>query len=431
LTHQPRGEVELISTLSRRSFLVLGAVASGTFFLGGCGPLGSAPLKPELADVPTVDQLILTSVVDNVYDAFAQAKRFDNLTVQRTPNRLPSPLLAEHGLAFHLASLRGAERKQILLDFALTWRTLTNNYVGTKIDPAPVDALILSHGHFDHYGTLPNLVKAESGWKGRGMTLYAGGEDTFCHRWVVAADGQRQDFGQLDRTAIEDSGVKVVLGEQPNLVARHAVTSGHIQRVTDFEAVTPSFRLEASGPGSLCGLPNLHFPAGVVNKEVAPGELVPDIMWGEHGTAYNVKNRGLVVISSCGHAGIVNSIRQLQRTTGIEKIHAVVAGWHLAVSSDDVVKQDGQCHQGHESRLCHPDALHREQYRCGPRARDAEQANPALQWDTHRVRSGLEPVTNRRIATSGTARPMSEGGTTHRQTQSESIKRSRRKRDPR
>jgi 7,8-dihydropterin-6-yl-methyl-4-(beta-D-ribofuranosyl)aminobenzene 5'-phosphate synthase len=77
----------------------------------------------------------------------------------------------------------------------------------------------------------------------------------------------------------------------------------------------------------------------VVNKEVAPGELVPDIMWGEHATAYNVSNRGLVVISSCGHAGIVNSIRQLQQVTGIEKIHAVVGGWHLAVSPDDVVEK--------------------------------------------------------------------------------------------
>jgi 7,8-dihydropterin-6-yl-methyl-4-(beta-D-ribofuranosyl)aminobenzene 5'-phosphate synthase len=326
-------------SLNRRGFLVLGAVTGSTFFLGGCAQLNRAPLRAELADVPTVDQLILTNIVDNVYDAFAPANKFDNLTVSRTPNSFQTPPLAEHGLAFHLASTRGAEHKQVLLDFAFTWRTLSNNFSATKIDPSPVDALILSHGHFDHYGALPDLVKAEANWKGRGLTLYAGGEDTFCHRWIVTPDGQRQDFGQLDQAFIEDNGIKVVLGEQPQVVTGHAVTSGHIQRVTDFEAVTPSFRLEAGNPGSLCGLPNLHFPAGVVNKEVAPGELVPDIMWGEHATAYNVSNRGLVVISSCGHAGIVNSIRQLQQVTGIEKIHAVVGGWHLAVSPDDVVQK--------------------------------------------------------------------------------------------
>ena len=55
-----------------------------------------------------------------------------------------------------------------------------------------------------------------------------------------------------------------------------------------------------------------------------------DTFWGEHATAYHVKNRGLVIISSCGHAGIINSIRQIQKATRIEKIHAVVGAgiWH-------------------------------------------------------------------------------------------------------
>jgi 7,8-dihydropterin-6-yl-methyl-4-(beta-D-ribofuranosyl)aminobenzene 5'-phosphate synthase len=324
-------------TVTRRGFVVLGAIASGAFFLGGCASRASVPDVPRLSSVPVVDQLILTAVVDNNYDTFARAQKLDNLTVQRTPLGGSAPLLAEHGLAMHLASARGAERKEMLLDFALTWRTLTNNYAGTKIDPAPVDALILSHGHLDHYGALPDLVKAEGAWKGKGLTLYAGGQDTFCHRWVVGADGQKQDFGQLDQAALEASGVKVVLGEQAQVVEGHAVTSGQIERLTDFEAVTPSFRLEAGAPSSVCGVPNLHFPNGVVNKEVAPGELIPDIMWGEHATAFNVKNRGLVVISSCGHAGIVNTVRQMQQVTGIEKVHAIVGGWHLAVSPDDVV----------------------------------------------------------------------------------------------
>jgi len=71
--------------------------------------------------------------------------------------------------------------------------------------------------------------------------------------------------------------------------------------------------------------------------EAKPGELVQDIFWGEHATAYHVKNRGLVIISSCGHAGIINSIRQIQKATGIDKVHAVVGGWHLAPSPDEIV----------------------------------------------------------------------------------------------
>src|ERR671933_10834 len=56
-----------------------------------------------------------------------------------------------------------------------------------------------------------------------------------------------------------------------------------------------------------------------------------------HATAYHVKNRGLVIISSCGHAGIINSIRQIQKATGIDKVHAVVGGWHLAPSPEEIV----------------------------------------------------------------------------------------------
>ena len=114
-------------------------------------------------------------------------------------------------------------------------------------------------------------------------------------------------------------------------MAGHAVTSGHIPRLTDFETPLASFELEAGGSG--LGLrPALHFPAGHDAGRGPAGELVQDIFWGEHATAYHVLDRGLVVISSCGHAGIVNSVRQLQQVSGIEKVHAVVGGWHLAPS---------------------------------------------------------------------------------------------------
>jgi 7,8-dihydropterin-6-yl-methyl-4-(beta-D-ribofuranosyl)aminobenzene 5'-phosphate synthase len=75
----------------------------------------------------------------------------------------------------------------------------------------------------------------------------------------------------------------------------------------------------------------------MVQAEVAPGELEPDLFWGEHATAYHIRDRGLVVISSCGHAGIINSIWQLQKATGIERVHAVVGGWHLAPAPDEIV----------------------------------------------------------------------------------------------
>src|SRR5581483_2395205 len=140
--------------MDRRRFLKLAAVAGGTLALGGPGRLARGAASRT---VPTVDRLVLTNVVDNVYDVFARGGRQGTLTVQRTPlgRRGEPALLAEHGLAFHAESLRGDERRQVLVDFSLTDRTLLNNYRVLGIEPTRADALVLSHGHGDHYGALP------------------------------------------------------------------------------------------------------------------------------------------------------------------------------------------------------------------------------------------------------------------------------------
>jgi 7,8-dihydropterin-6-yl-methyl-4-(beta-D-ribofuranosyl)aminobenzene 5'-phosphate synthase len=326
--------------MERREFLKLGAIAGGTIFLGGVGRRWRSVASAAGTAVPTVDQLVMASVVDNFYDVFAKRGKIGDVMVQRTP--VPYPygsgvmLLSEHGLAYHLESVRGSERKEILLDFALTDRSLTNNNKGLKVNPTKADALVLSHGHVDHYGALLDLARAYQGRMKQGITLYAGGEDTFCHRWVMTPDGGKLDYGQLDRAELEARGVKVVLAKQPTVVAGHAITSGQIPRLTDFEKSPPAARLEAGPPGSGCEA-SLHFPPGTLKVEVKPGEMVTDIFWGEHATAYHVKDRGLVVISSCGHAGIINSIRQIQKVAGIDKVHAVVGGWHLAPAPDEVV----------------------------------------------------------------------------------------------
>src|SRR5262249_43611231 len=164
-----------------RQFLRLGAVGSGVIVLGGLAA-GRRVAAQQASAIPAVDRLVLTNVVDNVYDVFAKAGKLDTIAVQRTPLGKPGTLLAEHRLAYPLESMRGSERREILLDFSLTELNLTNNYTVLKVDPAKADALILSHGHADHYGALAPLV--EKGTIKSNLTLYAGGEDTFCQRFV-------------------------------------------------------------------------------------------------------------------------------------------------------------------------------------------------------------------------------------------------------
>ncbi len=318
--------------MNRRELLRLGAVGSVTFALGGIKPLGGDPAVAQMSAPPTVDRLVLTSVVDNVYDAFARGGKLDTVTVQRAALDPKGLLLFEHGLAYHLESVRGGERREILLDFAATQGSLLNNYGLLKVDPGRADALIVSHGHFDHYGALPDLARVAQGKLKPGIPLYAGGEDTFCHR-VVVTPGGSVDYGTLDRSALEGRGIKVVLAKQPAAVAGHAFVTGQIARVTDFEKPPAAARLMAGPMESACTAG--HF--GATSVEVKPGDLVPDTFPGEHATAYHVKGRGLVVITSCGHAGVVNSVRQAQKVSGIQKVHAIVGGFHLAPAPDEIV----------------------------------------------------------------------------------------------
>ena len=310
--------------MDRRRFLVLGTAGSGVMALGSVSLLGRGAARAQSSAVPVVDRLVMTNAVDNVYDIFARGGRLDTITVQRTALGVP-PLVAEHGLAYHLESQRGAERRQILLDFGLTDTTLFQNYRALQIDPAHADALIVSHGHRDHYGALPELARRESGKLKPGLTLYAGGEDTFCHRFVTTAAG-RTDQGQLDRAALEARGLRVVLARQPTTIAGHAFSTGQIARITDFEKPPATARLMAGPMDSACSA--THF--GATTVEVKPGELVADTFQGEHATCYHVKDRGLVVVTSCGHAGVINSVRQAQKASGVPKVHAVVGGFHTS-----------------------------------------------------------------------------------------------------
>jgi 7,8-dihydropterin-6-yl-methyl-4-(beta-D-ribofuranosyl)aminobenzene 5'-phosphate synthase len=128
--------------------------------------------------------------------------------------------------------------------------------------------------------------------------------------------------------------------------------SGQIARVTDFETATvgglpvsatnQAARLEVGAKGSICG-DVAHFQPTLT--EAAEGELVPDQFLGEIATAYHVRDRGLVIISSCGHSGIINTIRHLQAATGVEQVHAVVGGIHLAAAPDALVAKTAEAFQ--------------------------------------------------------------------------------------
>jgi 7,8-dihydropterin-6-yl-methyl-4-(beta-D-ribofuranosyl)aminobenzene 5'-phosphate synthase len=227
----------------------------------------------------------------------------------------------------------GADTRNLLLDFGYTPEALMGNLETIGVDPTKAQALILSHGHFDHFGGLIDYLKVHRSRLPADLTLYVGGEDNFCNRRVFGqTPGQFSDWGVLDRRELEALKVKVVKCEQPTVMLGHAFTTGNIERKS-FERVLPntqvSYRKDANGVG--CSMP--------AEDAKANGQFVPDQHVNEHATCFNVKGRGLVVISSCGHAGIVNTVRQAIAVSGEKDVHAVMGGFHLFPAPDDYVAQ--------------------------------------------------------------------------------------------
>jgi 7,8-dihydropterin-6-yl-methyl-4-(beta-D-ribofuranosyl)aminobenzene 5'-phosphate synthase len=122
-----------------------------------------------------------------------------------------------------------------------------------------------------------------------------------------------------------------VLAENP-VVVGHAFTTGKIKRSSK-ERVLPNTQVELAMKDGLGCNASHYAPAEL------QGKIVPDEHLHEHATCFNIKDRGLVVISSCGHVGIVNSARQAQEVSGVQKVHAIVGGFHLGPAPADYLNQ--------------------------------------------------------------------------------------------
>lgn len=283
---------------------------------------------------PPIDELRVTVVADSYFDALAADEERPQLTVLRGRGLL----LGQHGLSLYLESRRGVEPRRFLLDFGMTGEVLARNLELLEIDVSEIDALILSHGHVDHFGGLAPFLAAWRGSMRRDLPLFIGGEDVFCHRYHLPASGGRRSYGVLDRRALADANVRVVLAEKPALVAEHAHTTGMIPR-TSFEKVLPSTFVETGlfGGFGCCGAA----PRAKSAPAPAPDnpELFFDDHWGEHATFFALRGRGLVVITSCGHAGVINSLLQALSVSGLQKIHAVIGGFHLSPAKPDYVSR--------------------------------------------------------------------------------------------
>jgi 7,8-dihydropterin-6-yl-methyl-4-(beta-D-ribofuranosyl)aminobenzene 5'-phosphate synthase len=326
----------MMSSLNRRTFLCGSTLAASSLTCTGIARTASGQTTARITP-PEVDKLVIRVLVDGQHDVFIPEQKVPDVAIAQTRlqrgDSFRRSLRSEWGLSLHLASDKGAETKRFLLDFAYTSDVLNNNIELLGVDLAAIDSLILSHGHFDHWGGLPGFLETHRAKMKSDLPIYLGGEDAFCRRVVVLPNGTVSPFGTLDRRELEAAKLRVVTSEAPLVVEGHAFTTGVVPRKS-IERVLPNSQV-IFGVAEGAGCDSARYADHHFTPAELSGQPQPDQHLHEHATCFNVKGRGLVVITSCGHGGIINTVRRAREVSGVDKVYALVGGFHLAPAPAD------------------------------------------------------------------------------------------------
>lgn len=260
------------------------------------------PLPVSLKELDRVEVLTL---MDNFVDVLLE----DTKVVSRPPKAIGTEiptdtLLAEHGLSLLVKVQHGAEKHTILFDTGYNSMGVLHNMAKLAVDPNEMEAIVLSHGHMDHTGSLHPILQKIS----NPIPLVVHPDAFLYPRFVEEKDGSRRRFPRtLVREDLERRNVELLESKTPTPILDETIlVTGEVERTTEFEK----------------GMPN-----ALIERD---GNLEPDPIKDDQALVMHLKDKGLVVVSGCSHAGIVNTVRYAKKLTGVAKVHAILGGFHLS-----------------------------------------------------------------------------------------------------
>jgi 7,8-dihydropterin-6-yl-methyl-4-(beta-D-ribofuranosyl)aminobenzene 5'-phosphate synthase len=294
--------------MDRRDFLKF-SLAAGVLLVAEEGTK-SGVMAQGTGRVIEVDKVTVWVLTDNYYDAL----RPDSKITKRYRVTPGKSIHAEHGLAYYMETVVDGKTSACMFDYGLDSSGVMNNIALLGLDLGKANAFSLSHGHFDHFLGAVSILKQSQSRIAAGTPFYVG-EEAFARRYSLRpGTTEAADLGQLKKEDIEALGLKVVEVKKPVQIIPGTYVSGNIERVTTYEKVPPSL---------------------LIKRGEKPE---PDDFRGEQAVFFNVKGKGLVVLSGCAHAGIVNTVKHAQKITGIDKIHAVMGGFHLINAKPEIIQ---------------------------------------------------------------------------------------------
>jgi 7,8-dihydropterin-6-yl-methyl-4-(beta-D-ribofuranosyl)aminobenzene 5'-phosphate synthase len=252
-----------------------------------------------------VDRVEIVTLMDNYVDVLIQGTDIVTRPQVSKGGDIPSDtLLAEHGLSMLITVHRGEDKHTILFDTGYSQIGVPHNIELLGIDPKQIEAIVLSHGHMDHTGSLYQMLNMIPGR----VPLVVHPEAFTGPRYFGLADGRKLEFPQtLVRADLQNQNVELMESNTPTLLADDMIAvTGEVERVTAFEKGLPNATLERNG------------------------KIEDDPIADDQALVVNLKGKGLAVISGCAHAGIINTVIFATKIAGIEKIHTIIGGFHLS-----------------------------------------------------------------------------------------------------